>query len=544
MKGQKCNHIKKLSVVMSKPSYAATLTAPREFFAIKKLLIKSKQIADKMSQLITKLRSVETTVFTTTAANKIFLENTFKHSGDIIFDEFATFSNIKVLIIYIDGLVNKELVGRDIVNSFVMKSKELPAAALLNSSRWKTLISAVNTTETKKMSAVISDILNGDAVLFVDGADTALAVDAKGWEKRTVAEPDTESVIRGPREGFIENIRTNTSLLRRKIKNPNLVFENFHIGKQTTTDVALAYIDGIVNQAVLDEVRKRLNKIDTDSILETGYIEQFIEDSPFSPIATIANTQKPDILAARMLEGRVAIFCDGTPHVLTVPHLFIEELQTSEDYYMRPFIAGAWRLLRILALFTSIFLPGLYVALQTFHQEMIPTILLLRMAGSISDIPFPAGAEMFIMVIFYEFLRESGIRLPRAVGSAISIVGALIVGESAVNAGLVSGPVVIIIAITGVTGFIVPALSEAIMIYRLLFLIAGTAMGLYGIVCGLIMLVMHAVSLRSLGVPYTSPLAPSDQSVLRDFILRFPLWTMNRRPKAIAQDNRQRRGNN
>lgn len=321
-----------------------------------------------------------------------------------------------------------------------------------------------------------------------------------------------------------------------------MVFENLSIGKQTKTSIAIAYIDGVVNRAVLDEVRKRLNKINTDSILETGYIEQFVEDSPFSILATVANTQKPDILAAKILEGRVAIFCDGTPHVLTVPHLFIETLQTAEDYYMRPLMASAWRIIRFLALFTSIFLPGLYVALQTYHQEMIPTILLLRMAGSSSDIPFPAGAEMFIMLVFYEYLRESGIRLPRAVGSAISIVGALIVGESAVNAGLVSAPVVIVIAATGVTGFIVPALSEAIMIYRFLFLTAGTVMGLYGIVCGIIIVVMHAVSLRSCGVSYTSPLAPSDHGVLTDFILRFPLWAMRKRPKAIEKDNLQRRG--
>jgi spore germination protein KA len=359
---------------------------------------------------------------------------------------------------------------------------------------------------------------------------------------RSVAEPDTESVIRGPREGFIENLRTNTSLLRRKIKNPNLVIEKLSLGKQTKTNISIAYVEGIVNQTVLKEVRRRLAKIDTDSILETGYIEQFIEDSPFSPLATITNTQKPDILAGKLLEGRVGIFCDGTPHVLTVPHLFIESLQASEDYYVRPFIACAWRAIRVLALFFSILVPGLYVALQTYHQEMIPTVLLLRMAGSISDIPFPAGAEMFIMLVFYELLRESGVRLPRAVGSAISIVGALIVGESAVNAGLVSGPVVIVIAVTGVSSFIVPALAEATMLFRFLFLIAGSAMGLYGVVCLLIITVMYAVSLRSFGIPYTSPLAPSAHGVLTDFILRFPLWAMKKRPTAIVKDNLKRRG--
>ncbi|CQR70686.1 Spore germination protein B1 [Sporomusa ovata DSM 2662] len=534
--------INTLSQVMPEASHA---TIKNKLDTLRQLIIECEKAADELSQIIAQLRHVEgVTVFSSVAANKTFLEKTFKKSGDVIFFKFVTFSGVKVLIVYIEGLISKEILGRDIINAFIMKSKELPANTLLDSKIITTLVTAAGVIETQTMAAVIDDLLNGNTVLFVDGVATAFLIESKGWEKRTVAEPDTESVIRGPREGFIENIRTNTSLLRRKIKNPNLVFENISLGKQTNTNIAIAYIAGIVNQAVLGEVRRRLNKIDADSILETGYIEQFIEDSPFSPLATIANTQKPDILAAKLLEGRVAIFCDGTPHVLTVPHLLVETLQTSEDYYVRPFIASMWRIIRLTALFFSIFVPGLYVALQTYHQEMIPTILLLRMAGSISDIPFPAGAEMLIMVVFYELLRESGVRLPRAVGSAISIIGALIVGESAVNAGLVSAPVVIVTAVTGVAGFIVPALSEAIMFYRFLFLIAGSVMGLYGVVCGLFLIVLHAVSLRSFGVPYTSSLAPSDQGVFMDFYLRFPLWAMKKRPAAIAKDNQQRRGDN
>jgi spore germination protein KA len=542
MNGQKCLHINKISTALLKASHS---TVKKKLYALKQLIIKSEKTAAQTSELIAILRQEKAkNVFNAVTTNKTFLQEAFKKSNDVIFYEFATSYGIKVLIVYIDGLVNKEILGRDVINSFIIKSKELQANTLLDSKVLKDLIAVASVTETKTMSTVIDDVLNGNTVLFVDGVATALLIDSKGWEKRAVAEPDTETVIRGPREGFIENIRTNTSLLRRKIKNPNLVFENITLGKQTKTNVAIAYIDGIVNQSILGEVRRRLNKIDTDSILETGYIEQFIEDSPFSVLATVANTQKPDIVAAKILEGRVAIFCDGTPHVLTVPHLFIETLQNSEDYYMRPLLATAWRILRISAFLISIFVPSFYVALQTFHQEMIPTILLLRMVGTNSDIPFPAGAEMLIMLVFYELLRESGIRLPRAVGSAISIVGALIVGESAVNAGLVSAPVVIITAIAGVTGFIVPALSEAVMIYRILFLIAGSVMGLYGIVCGIFIAVMHAVSLRSCGVPFTSTLAPSDESVFKDFIFRFPLWTMKKRPGAIEKNNQQRQGKN
>ncbi|MBP2653455.1 MAG: GerA spore germination protein [Firmicutes bacterium] len=542
MKNNKWLHLNKLSAFMPD---ASLVTTKKKLNTLKQLIIESKKVTNAILQIVNKLRNTEAlSIYTTAISNKTFLENVFKKSSDVIFNEFTTLSGINVLIVYIDGLVDKHIIGRDIIDSFITKARDLQKGIPLNSKILKSLIVASNVKESSRMSVIIDDILNGNTVMFVDGLNTALLIDSKGWEKRAVAEPDTETVIRGPREGFIENFQTNISLLRRKIRNPNLVFETIHLGKQTKTNVAIAYIDGIVNQMVLEEVRSRLNKINTDSVLETGYIEQYIEDNRFSLIATITNTQKPDIIAGKILEGRVAIFCDGTPHVLVVPHLFIETLQTSEDYYVRPFVASAWRMLRILALIITILLPGLYVALQTYHQEMIPTVLLLRMAGSSSDIPFPAGAEMFIMLVFYELLRESGIRLPRAVGSAISIVGALIVGESAVNAGLVSAPVVIVTAATGVAGFIVPALSEAIMIYRFLFLLSGTFMGLYGVVCGIYIAVMHAVSLRSFGVPFTSPLAPSGQGLIEDFILRFPIWAMKKRPDAIAKDKLQRQGNN
>lgn len=536
----KKQHLNKISAVIPETAHGIV---KQRLHALNRLVTESETVTTEISELADKLREeIIAAVSPEITQNEAFLQKAFKKSGDVIFFEFATFSGVKVLLVYIEGLVDKVLLGRNVVNSFVTKSKELNPAAFSNAHFLKSLLSVSNVSETGSMSVTITTILNGNTVMFVDGCDTAFLIDSKGWKTRAVAEPDTEAVIRGPREGFIEDLRTNTSLLRRKIKTPDLVFENINLGKQTKTDIAIAYIDGIVNQSVLKEVRKRLNQIDTDSILETGYIEQFMEDSPFSPLATVTNTQKPDILAAKILEGRVAIFCDGTPHVLTVPHLFIESLQTSEDYYVRPFVASAWRSIRVLSLFFSILVPGLYVALQTYHQEMIPTILLLRMAGSISDIPFPAGAEMFIMLIFYELLRESGVRLPRAVGSAISIVGALIVGESAVNAGLVSAPVVIVTAVTGVASFIVPALAEATMFYRFAFVFAGTAMGLYGIVCGILIAVMHATSLRSFGVPYTSPLAPSDQGVFKDFIFRSPLRSMRKRPEAIVNDNTKRRG--
>lgn len=466
--------------------------------------------------------------------NKNFLIKKFKNSNDVVYHDFQTYSDMKAMLVYIDGLVDKEILNRDVLTPLMMGLEEKDI---------KKSVHVSNIKEVKMMSEVTDEILDGNAVIFIEGSHTFFVLDSKSWEKRAVAEPASESVIRGPKEGFVESLRVNTSLLRRKVKNNNLVFEGLKKGKQTKTDIAIAYIDNIVNKDVLAEVRRRINRIDTDSILESGYIEQFIEDSSSSLFPTVGNTQKPDVAAAKLLEGRVGIFCDGTPHVLTVPCLFIENLQTSEDYYIRPALATALRIFRLLALIISIMLPALYVALTTYHQEMIPTVLLISMAGAREGIPLPALAEALIMTVLFELLRESGTRLPRAIGSAISIVGALVLGEAAVNAGLVSAPMVIIIATTAVSSFIIPALTEVMTLFRLIFLLLGGIMGLYGITCGMFIIVVQAVSLRSFGIPYASAIAPFSASDIKDFLFRIPLKLMKTRPQSIVRRNVNRQGN-
>jgi len=260
-----------------------------------------------------------------------------------------------------------------------------------------------------------------------------------------VEEPDTEAVVRGPREGFTENLKTNTALLRRKIKNPNLRFELIKLGNQTNTNVCITYIKGICNEKFVTEARKRLKHIKTDSILESGYIEAFIEDAPYSPFATVANSEKPDVTAAKILEGRLAVLVDGTPIALTVPYLFMEGFQSSEDYYSRPYYVTLVRWIRFLAFFITVYLPSLYVAATTFHQELIPTPLLVTMIAAKEGTPFPAFVEALLMGLIFEILREAGVRMPRPIGQAVSIVGALVIGEASVSAGLIGAPMVIIV---------------------------------------------------------------------------------------------------
>lgn len=467
--------------------------------------------------------------------NREMLLEEFNNTSDLIVYEFETNSNLKILMSYLDGFIDKNILDRDVMKPIITDLK--------NYSDLKKIIFVSDIKELETQEDVVKQIVSGNLLLFIQGCKQCFSLDLKHWEKRAIEEADSEAVVRGPKESFIEDISTNKMLLRRKIRNSNLVFEDYTLGEQTETGISIAYIQHIVNDDILNKVKRRIQDINTDSILESGYIEQFIEDSSSSILPTIGNTQKPDIVAGKILEGRVAIFCDGTPHVLIIPRLFIENIQVSEDYYSRTYIATFLRMLRFFALFLGILLPGLYVALQTFHQEMIPTVLLITMAGAREGVPLPSVLEALLMTVMLELIKESGVRLPKAVGSAVSIVGALVLGQAAVEGGIVSAPMVIVIAITAIAEFAVPALTEVMILYRLFLIVLGGFMGLYGITCGLVVIIIGAVSLDPFGIPYGYPIAPSDKTGLRDFIIRFPLWSMKKRPNLLGKGNKIRQRN-
>lgn len=475
--------------------------------------------------------------------SKNYLQKYFNNSSDLIFNEFEPVSGFKVLIVYIDGLVDINVVNRDIINSFISAAEENDLNNIVkNPEKIRDIISVADINLKYCYSQVANEILSGNSAIFVNGMKGSLIISSKGYEKRSITEPSSQSVVRGPKESFVENLSTNISMVRRKIKNNNLVIENIQLGKQTKTNIAIAYILNVAKADVVQRVKDRINEIDIDSILGSGYIEQYIEDNKFSLFPTIWNSEKPDVIASNLLEGRVAILCDGTPHVLTVPTMFIEFFQTSEDYYVRPYLATITRIIRYLCFFISILLPAFYVALQTFHQEMIPTVLLIKMSGAMRGIPFPTMLETLLMIFFFEVLRESGIRLPRVIGPAISIVGALIMGESAVNAGIVSSTIVIIIALTAICTFVIPELNESIIILRILFVLLAGVFGLFGITCGVFAIIIHLVSLSSFGADYTYPMAPFNIRGMMDMVVRAPLWLAKSRPSPTAGPNKVRRG--
>ncbi|MDD4716457.1 MAG: spore germination protein [Oscillospiraceae bacterium] len=451
------------------------------------------------------------------------VQSTFFHSSDLVTQVFDTKLG-KILIVYIDGLLNKDLLNRDVVTPLKSDSFDGNIPNCI-----KTPFTTAN-----DFDSCVSSITNSNILVFYENSGIAYIVDIKAWDKRSVEQPDAESVIRGPKEGFTECLRTNTSLIRRKIKNPALVFEDLQLGRQTNTTISLVYIHGIVNRRILKDIKEQLSKIDIDAVLESGYIEDFLDPNKFSPVSSIGLTQKPDVAASKILEGRVGILCDGTPHVLTIPELFIENIHTSEDYYARIPGASVLRALRLIGLFIGILLPGLSVAIFTFHQEMIQSSFLSHLILSTQKTPLPVSLEAFFLILMFELLREAGTRLPKTVGSAITIVGSLIIGEAAVNAGIVGAPMVIIIALTAVASFIVPNLSEFIMLYRYFFLFLGSVMGLVGIGAGVMILLTQLASTESFGVPILSIKS------LKDSIVRFPFQSMKYRPRSIAKDNVRR----
>ncbi|WP_432661857.1 spore germination protein [Wukongibacter baidiensis] len=466
-------------------------------------------------------------------------------SSDIVTRIFPVGEEIKteVGVIYTDGLVDKTLIQDFILKALMIDIRRttINTDMSFKKSFFEILknfgLPDGDIKEISDFKDLFVHLLSGDTIVLIDGYCEGFVVSSRGWADRGVPTPDSETVVRGPKDGFTETLRTNTALIRRRIKDTNLRIETKRIGQRTKTDVAIAYIQDIANDKIVKEVRKRLNRIDIDGILESGYIEELIQDGVYSPFPTVYNTERPDAISAGLLEGRIAILVDGTPFVLLVPALFVHFLQAPEDYYQRFDISTLIRLLRYISFFIALLTPSIYIAVTTFHQEMIPTSLLISIAAQREGVPFPAFVEALIMEVTFEILREAGVRMPRAVGAAISIVGALVLGEAAVQAGIVSPVMVIVVSLTAISSFVFPTYNMAIAVRMLRFvlMILSATFGLYGMALGLIGVVLHLCSLRSLGIPYMSPMAPFNWSDQKDTISRFPLWSMFYRPRLINQ---------
>ncbi len=386
-------------------------------------------------------------------------------------------------------------------------------------------------------------LLTGDAVIELDeNTDVRVLCNIRKWDKRAIAEPPTATVMRGPREGFIEDLKTNLSLIERKLKTSMLAVERLTLGRVSKTSVAVVYLDEVVDKGVVAAVKKRLKKIELDGVIDSHYIQPLLEEKPHSIFHQTGVTEKPDIVAAKLLEGRVAVIVDGSPMVLTVPFMFIEDFQSSEDYYERASLATFLRLMRLISVFFSVLLPGLYVALQEYHYSMIPLRFLITVMTAVNGIPLSPLSEILFVILLFEIIREASVRMPRAVGMAMSIVGALVLGDTAVKAGIISSPAVMITALSSIALFAAPNQEGTFTLLRVAFTFLGGFGGMYFLIIGSLYLALYLCSLNGYGVPYTAPFAPLIKQDLKDSFYRVSLMRMENRPFSLGGKNKKRRG--
>lgn len=448
-------------------------------------------------------------------------------------------------LLYFEGLAEAREIDR-VLNALQIEAAKLrPRGDILALARDRLLPSA-EVTPARELATIIAKMALGGSALLFDGRDQALVVNTQGMTVRIPTEPEAESAIRGPRDGFVENLRVNMSLLRRRLRTADLWFERFEIGSLSRTTVVLGYIKGLASEELVAEARARLRRIDTDVVEDSGIIEEFIVDASFSIFPTVLRTERPDRALSALAAGRAVIMVDGSPTALIVPGQFASFLQAPDDYYEIFPIGSLVRLLRGVAGLMATFLPGTYVAVVNFHQELLPTNLLLRITSTREAVPFPLVMEIFFMEAVFELLREAGLRLPRAIGPAISIVGALVLGEAAIQASLVSPGAVIIVALTAIASFTTPIFSIGIAgrMARFALIGLGGVFGLFGIQFGALLLSIHVASLRSFGQPYFAPLAPLVAADLKDVPVRAPRWALDTRPKLLGgrAPRRQRPG--
>ncbi|MFJ7745355.1 spore germination protein [Peribacillus sp. NPDC097295] len=443
-------------------------------------------------------------LFKELSKNRSYLKATYENCDDVTFHTFFIGGHTEAVLLYMEGLSDTKQIENNVMETLMDDQSSF-------TNIHKTVKEKLHVLDAKEIHTFtdcITYVSIGYSILMLQREDCALALGLVKTKKRPIEEPEAESVVRGPREGFIEDIKTNISLIRKKISSPTLKMQSFKVGSYTKTEVVLAYIEGKADKQVLEKLKTRINQMELDGVLETGYIEGFIKDHPYSPFPQLLTTERPDVAAANLLEGRIVILVDGTPFILVAPVSFYSFIQSPEDYYFGFLIGSSVRLLRYLFIFFSVTLPSIYVAILTFHQEMIPTTLLITIASSREAIPFPAFVEAIMMEVTFEALREAGLRLPKQIGAAVSIVGGLVIGQAAVQAGIVSAPMVIVVSLTGIASFLVPRYSQGIALRLLRFpviLLAGT-LGLFGLMLGIMTIGIHLCKLTSIGVPYLPPM--------------------------------------
>lgn len=476
---------------------------------------------------------------------KSFLEQTFSDWGDIVIKEIIIGTGTKMLVCYIDDLINRDILEENVIKGLLVDIA-LTGVSESNSVEEyiKKGILLADYKDADNIDAGITEILAGNTLLIFENREKPIVAATKGFPKRGIDKPDTEIAVQGPQEAFSESFRTNTALIRRRIRDTSLKCKQFKIGKISKTDIAIMYIEGVARYEIVMEAERRIKAIDADVIVDSGYIEQFIDKNWKSPFPQIQLTERPDKVGAELAQGRIAVVVDTTPFVILLPVVLSSFYQASEDYYQGWQISSFVRLIRFIAGFLAFALPGLYIAITVYNPSILPVELALRLAGARKSVPIPTVLEVVLMELAFEALREAGIRLPSSIGSTLGIVGGIIVGQAAVDAGLISPMVVIIISLTGICSFAIPSLS-LVSAYRLLkyfVIFSASVAGMLGFVFSVLLIVVHLVKLSSFGVPYIYPLGGMEKNIredLKDTIFRFPLFTMKKTSVFTAEKKRK-----
>ncbi len=453
---------------------------------------------------------------------------------DILTFAFTDKTGRRFLCVFADALTDKDLLAEQALR---------PLRGYAGAPEAKTVAQNVLSPEVrtdKQTKTLAEEVLAGNPVLLWEGADEGLIVGTKKVTVRAVTEPPTDVAIKGPREGFIEDVKTNTSLVRRRFKTGELQIEMVTVGRRSATSVAVCWLEGTCRKDVVNEVKRKLEAIDIDAVPDSSYLTRFLSERPYSLVKQVGTTEKPDIFCAKLAEGRAGLLVDGSPIALTVPYMLVEDFQSSEDYFVPAYRATFTRLLRLFALLVAIYLPAFYVAAQLFKLQLLPVKLLLTIAGSIRDIPLSPSLEMLLVLLVLEVLNEASIRMPKYVGMALSVVGALVLGETAVSAGFVSTPAIIIVAFSGIGLYAVPNLIEETSVLRLAMLLAAGSVGTYGIILVSALCLVYLVTTENFGVPLGAPFAPFLRRDLRDTFLKYNLLSLKQRPSALASPNKRR----
>lgn len=437
-------------------------------------------------------------------------------------------------ILFMDGMVNSSLINESIIKPLVISNTDINNDTKRIIS--KHILFTDEISESENLKELLTSLLYGDSILLIENSNKALILNTKGWRKRGISEPKNEEVSQGPHEGFDEAVMLNAASLRRKMATPDLRIHSVKLGRKTNTKIFICYIDSLVNKNLLNKVTEKIKSIEIDGILDSNYISELINENKYSLFKTIGTTERPDTVASRLLEGRIAILTDGTPVAVTLPYFFAENFQADDDYYTNFTVASIGRILRYICFYIAITLPALYIALSVFHPQLLPASFLNTISETRNGVPFSSFTEVILLVSVFEILKETGLRMQQNLGHALSIVGGLVVGQAAVEARIVSAPVLIVTALCGISGLMVPRLKGAVFYCKLLLIILASLLGLYGFFAGLVIIHIHLYSLESFGVDYVSPAMEFTFQSLKDTIIRAEWSKMLTRPKSLTEN--------